>query len=55
MLCISTSFWVLHAPKSWSKPKYAKKTLKKVKNQPKKDKFKVPPQGVDQLLHVNQL
>ena len=27
----------------------------KVKNQPKKDKFEVPPQGVDQLLHVNQL
>ena len=26
-----------------------------LKNQPKKDKFEVPPQGVDQLLHVDQL
>ena len=30
-------------------------TFKKVKNQPKKDNFGVPPQGVDQLLHVDQL
>ena len=45
LLCISNSFRVLRAPKSWSKPK----------TQPKKDKFEVPPHGVDQLLHVNQL
>ena len=31
------------------------KTFKKLKNQPKKDNFESPPQGVDQLLHVNQL
>ena len=31
------------------------KTIKKVKNQPKKDKFQVPPQGVDKLLYVDQL
>ena len=46
MLCISTSFWVLHVPKSWSKPKKInwKKTI-----------LRNPPQGVDQLLHVDQL
>ena len=26
-----------------------------MKNQPKRDKFKVPPKGVDQYLHVNQI
>ena len=31
------------------------KALKKGKNQPKRDYFEVPSQGVDQLLHVNQL
>ena len=31
------------------------KNIKKFKNQPKKDNFEVPPRGVDQLLHVNQL
>ena len=29
--------------------KLTKKHLKKVKNQPKKGNFEVPPQGVDQL------
>ena len=29
--------------------------MRKVKNQPKKDDFEVPPQGVDQLVHVDQL
>ena len=29
--------------------------LENNKNQPKKDKFEVPTQGVDQLLHVDQL
>ena len=29
--------------------------FKKVKNQPKKDKFEVPSQGVDQVLQVDQL
>ena len=29
--------------------------LVETKIQPKKDKFKVTPQGVDQLLHVDQL
>ena len=31
------------------------KNLKKSKNQPKKDDFELPPQGVDQLLHVDQI
>ena len=31
------------------------KNVKKVKNQPRKDTFEVPPKGVDQLLHVKQL
>ena len=31
------------------------KSVKKSKNQPKKDNFWVPPQGVDQLLHVDQI
>ena len=35
--------------------KNAEKRYKKVKNQPKKDNFEVPPQGVNQLLHVDQL
>ena len=30
-------------------------TLKKSKKSTKKDKFEVPPQGVDQILHVNQI
>ena len=44
LLCISTSFWVLRTTKSWSKHKI---------NQ--KNNFEVPPQGVIQLLHVDQL
>ena len=42
----SISFWSnsKFAPKLWSSEKSIEK-----------DKFKVPPQGVDQLLHVNQL
>ena len=84
VLCISTSFWVLHAPKSWSKhinrsfltskneiwnhqfslekvinqqknTEISQKTLKKVKNHQKKDNFEIPPQGVNQLLYVDQL
>ena len=39
---------------SWGSQKLTK-NIKKVKNQPKKDNFEVPPQGVDQLLHVDQL
>ena len=31
------------------------KNVKRVKNLPKKDNFEVPAQGVNQLLHVNQL
>ena len=31
------------------------KNIKKLKNQPKKDKSEEPLQGVDQLLNVNQL
>ena len=31
------------------------KNVKKIKNKPKQDKFEVPPQGVDQLLYVDQL
>ena len=48
LLCILTSFWVLRAPKSWAKHCF----------QPFFNLFyyfKVPPQGVDQILHVNQL
>ena len=40
---------------AWKKRRNKKKKKGWFKNQPKKDSFEVPPQGVDQLLHVNQL
>ena len=50
-------YWSIHVAyfNQLLSAEHTQKLVKLLKKQPKKDNFEVPPKGVDQLLHVDQL